>query len=93
MGVHMGKKHTILTVAAALAAFPYAPAVASMTPAEPAVGDPSTEPSTAAKPNVVYQAGEDLLGLVVTKRDDGTVVAQHASHASHASHHSHYSSR
>jgi len=48
------------------------------------------------KANFVYPMAEDLLGLVVTRQADGTVVAQHASHvshSSHASHHSHYSSR
>jgi hypothetical protein len=45
------------------------------------------------QPNTTFQVGEDLLGLLVTKNADGTVVAQHASHASHASHHSHYSGR
>jgi hypothetical protein len=36
--------------------------------------------------NAHYRVGEDLLGFVMTKRADGTVVADHASHASHASH-------
>jgi len=47
-------------------------------------------------PNMVVSTGEKLLGFVTSERDDGTVVAQHASHVSHASHtshHSHYSSR
>jgi hypothetical protein len=44
--------------------------------------------------NLVFKAGEDLLGLIITQQADGTIIAQHeshASHASHASHHSHYS--
>ena len=44
-------------------------------------------------PNAQFQAGEDLLGFVMTKQPDGTIVAQHSSHASHASHASHSSSR
>jgi hypothetical protein len=45
---------------------------------------------------MVVTDGEDLLGLIVAKSEDGTVVADHyshVSHASHASHASHYSSR
>jgi hypothetical protein len=55
--------------------------------------------ATNIQANTIFKAGEDLLGLLVTRNADGTVVAQHASHmshashASHASHHSHYSSR
>lgn len=40
-----------------------------------------------------FQVGEDLLGFVMTKQADGTLVAGHASHSSHASHASHVSSR
>lgn len=43
--------------------------------------------------NTIVSTGQNLLGFVVSKHSDGTVVTQHASHASHASHHSHYSSR
>lgn len=92
----MMKKRSILTIAAALAALPHAPAIASTAPMEPTVAEPVAEPIAAVKPNVLYQAGEELLGLVVTQRADGTVVAMHSSHVSHASHqshHSHYSSR
>jgi hypothetical protein len=45
----------------------------------------------AIPPNTVYNAGEDLFGLLVSRNADGTVVAQHSSHASHASHASHSS--
>ncbi|MGJ5182138.1 His-Xaa-Ser repeat protein HxsA2 [Bradyrhizobium oligotrophicum] len=45
------------------------------------------------KANAFYQAGEDLLGFVMTKQADGTIVAGHSSHASHASHASHVSGR
>ncbi|WP_441232776.1 His-Xaa-Ser repeat protein HxsA2 [Bradyrhizobium sp. 1200_D9_N1_1] len=44
-------------------------------------------------PNAHFQVGEDLLGFVMTKQADGTIVAGHSSHASHASHSSHASSR
>jgi hypothetical protein len=44
-------------------------------------------------PNAHFQVGEDLLGFVMTKQPDGTIVAGHSSHASHASHASHVSSR
>jgi hypothetical protein len=44
------------------------------------------------EPNAHYQIGEDLLGFVMTRQPDGTIVAQHASHASHSSHASHASS-
>ena len=49
--------------------------------------------ATKLEPNAHYQVGEDLLGFVMTKQADGTIVAQHSSHASHASHASHVSSR
>jgi hypothetical protein len=48
------------------------------------------------EPNTIFTAGRDLLGLLVRKNADGTVVAQHSSHyshSSHSSHSSHYSSR
>jgi len=44
-----------------------------------------TPDSTKLIANAHFQAGEDLLGFVMTKQADGTIVAQHASHASHAS--------
>ena len=43
--------------------------------------------------NAHFQVGEDLLGFVMTKQADGTIIAQHTSHASHGSHASHASSR
>ena len=51
--------------------------------------------TNSGKANVFLPAGRDLLGLIVTTTEDGTVVAQHDSHyshSSHASHRSHYSS-
>jgi hypothetical protein len=54
---------------------------------------PEQAAPTGLTPNAHFTAGDDLLGFVVTKKGDGTVVAQHASHTSHASHASHASSR
>jgi len=51
------------------------------------------------KPNIFMSIGHDLLGLIVTTKADGTVVADHyshyyhSSHASHSSHSYHYSGR
>jgi hypothetical protein len=94
------KPKVILTIAAALASFtaPSHQAEASAPPPQSAVSTPETSATSVARPDIVYTDGEDLLGLIVTKKADGTVVAQHASHvshashASHASHHSHFSS-
>lgn len=47
--------------------------------------------STGVKANSFFAIGQELLSLIVTKRADGTVTAQHVSHASHASHASHVS--
>ena len=72
-------------------------AAAPASPETAVIADQSEQrPPQAARPNVLLTVGQELLGLVVSKRQDGTIVAQHsshASHASHASHHSHYSSR
>ena len=99
------KPRVILPIAAAVAALstvPSEPADAAIRVDENAtVARPETvvaEPG-GNKANFVYPLGEDLLGLVVTRQPDGTVIAAHASHvshsshASHASHHSHFSSR
>jgi len=92
-------KRRVLTIAAALAAFPVAPMTGIAAPTEVdqrAVGEPIKALGSVANPKVVYQSGDELLSLVVTQRADGVVVAQHGSHvshASHSSHHSHYSSR
>jgi hypothetical protein len=80
-----------------------ASALASLTGAAQANVAPSSTPEetpalTNAKtgvsklgPNVIFNAGQDLLGLLVTQNADGTVVAQHESHYSHSSHASHAS--
>jgi His-Xaa-Ser system protein HxsD len=48
--------------------------------------------ATGLIPNQIVSTGADLMGFLVTKTSNGTVLAQHASHASHSSHSSHYSS-
>jgi hypothetical protein len=95
------KLPTILSLGAALASLQGLSAV-NATPAAadiPGLGEANgTESGRIAKgePNVFMSVGSDLLGLIVTTKADGTVVAQHyshSSHSSHSSHASHYSSR
>jgi hypothetical protein len=89
----MKKQPVILTLAAALAALA-GDATAAPTPAKEALPSSEARDSSKQRPveaNVFYNVGEDLLGLLVTERADGTVVAQHASHYSHSSHSSHSS--
>ena len=89
------KKTAILPLATALASLATAanataPAVQS--PDQPlAPNDSQQATATKIEPNTIFTAGEDLLGLLVTKNADGTIVAQHASHYSHSSHASHAS--
>jgi hypothetical protein len=94
------KSRAILPITTALAALsglsiaPDAASAAVTKDTEPALASQEAQPDKqGAQPNVLFTAGQDLLGLIVAKQADGTVVAQHSSHASHASHHSHYSSR
>jgi hypothetical protein len=98
------KSRAILSIAAALAALatsvaPSAAGASTPQEADAAVTAPGAQPDPSARPNVFVPVGEDLLGLIVSTRQDGTVVAahyshvSHASHSSHSSHHSHYSSR
>src|SRR5215467_13847865 len=101
----MAKKlPTILSLGAALASLQGLSAM-NATPATadiPGSGEANaTESGRIAKgePNVFMSVGSDLLGLIVTTKADGTVVADHyshyshSSHASHSSHSSHYSGR
>ena len=91
------KSKLLLSIGAALASL----SGLSMQSAEakPAVGnDNVTSPVDQAlqakpAPNAHFQVGEDLLGFVMTKQPDGTIIAGHSSHASHASHASQASSR
>lgn len=86
------------------AVVPLATALASLTTAANATAPATTPSENSSKPtestqaaavdvqpNTVFSAGEDLLGLLVTQKADGTIVAQHSSHFSHSSHASHAS--
>ena len=91
------KLPTILSLGAALAALQGVSAV-STTAAASSLGSHETNAAqigrvAAGEPNVLMSVGNDLLGLIVTTKTDGTVVADHYSHSSHSSHSSHYSSR
>jgi hypothetical protein len=99
-GIHMQKKsRVILSIAAALAALsasvaPEQASAATSQETDATAAVPGAQPTPLGQPNLFVTAGEDLLGLIVTRRPDGTVLAahySHASHASHASHHSHFS--
>jgi hypothetical protein len=93
----MAKKlPSILSLAAALAALSgvttVAPALAAAT--NLGTNDEDVNPQGATntgRANVFMPVGTDLLGLIVTTAEDGTVVAQHDSHYSHSSHASHSS--
>jgi hypothetical protein len=94
----------LVSLAAALAALSGAAGLVP-SPAEAKVSNADTTDTfkdtraDGPQPNVFMTVGNDLLGLIVTKAADGTVLAQHyshyshSSHASHSSHSSHYSSR
>lgn len=90
------KSIRLLTLTAALAGLSGAAAAAT----SPAIaGTPDANETNAnqssriakGEPNVFMSIGNNLLGLVVTKAADGTVVADHYSHSSHSSHSSHRS--
>jgi hypothetical protein len=88
----------VVGLGAALAALSGATALSPTTAVANVPAADQAEKGQVAKgePNVVFPAGKDLLGLIVTTAADGTVLAQHyshSSHASHASHSSHYSGR
>jgi hypothetical protein len=96
----MAKKlPTVLSLTAALAALA-GTSMVGVAPVKASTGgtDEANTPqgrTNTGKANTFVPAGQDLLGLIVTTSDDGTVVAQHDSHyshSSHASHRSHYSS-
>lgn len=97
----MGRKSkVVLPLATALASLAGTPAVTDQAVAKaPETTGPATQDANAVRtgsPNLVFKAGDELLGLVVSEQADGTVLAQHyshSSHASHASHASHYSGR
>lgn len=89
----------LISLTAALAALSGTAAIDSASAATnmngPDQADPVKIGPSRGEPNVFMSVGKDLLGLIVTKRADGTVVADHSSHeshSSHSSHRSHYSS-
>ena len=92
------KSPKIMSLAAALAALTGTASIVT-DPAEAKPTDPreSTAPDAAKPsdliPNQIPSVGKDLLGFIVSKAPDGTVLAEHTSHYSHSSHSSHHSSR
>lgn len=92
-----GRSKTIFSLGAALASLAGAHMMSSEAQATSNSTDviaPTNDAVSAGaqiEPSGHFQVGEDLLGFVVTRQADGTLIAQHASHASHASHHSHAS--
>jgi hypothetical protein len=87
-----------MSLAAALAALGGSAAIVSgPAEAKPTDQRESTAPDAAKPsdliPNQILSVGENLLGFIVTKTPDGTVLADHTSHYSHSSHSSHHSSR
>jgi hypothetical protein len=94
----MAKKiTTVLSLTAALAALTGTAGVVTPAAAN-TTGDEAVNPqgrTNTGRANVFMPVGQDLLGLIVTRTENGEVVAQHDSHyshSSHASHRSHYSS-
>lgn len=95
------KLPTILSLGAALASLQGVSAAyaTSAFTGIPGSGEANATESTRVAqgdPNIFMSIGHDLLGLIVTAKADGTVVADHYSHyshSSHASHASHYSGR
>ena len=88
------KKITLVSLASALVAIaPAAQATVSNGTASPEMEGKIGREKSVGRPNSFYNFGEDLMGLVTSTTENGTVVSQHYSHASHASHASHYSGR
>lgn len=85
------KSVVILPIAAALASLGGLPAAIGATEGAPQPNSPQADSTNAApegQPNVLFNAGTELLSLTVMRDAHGTVIAQH-----HHSHHSHHSSR
>lgn len=95
-GRFMKRKPTVIVpLATALAALAVSSGDAhAATPQQPSASPESEAPTGAAnqKANLLFTAGEELMGLIVSKAADGTLMAAHGSHSSHASHSSHTSS-
>ncbi len=89
------KKVTLISLASALAAIvPTAQASVPTAPTAPEGDAKASGDTSLRRPNTFYNLGEDLMGLITSTAEDGTLIAQHyshSSHASHVSHHSHYS--
>jgi hypothetical protein len=85
------KKVTLISLASAVAAI--APTAQASLPTTTMTRETAAKDSDASldRPNAFFNLGEDLMGLITSTAEDGTLVAQHYSHASHASHASHYS--
>ena len=83
---------TLIPLAATLASLPMTSEASVRTESAKAQTTVAVSSAEAIVPNTILSVGEDLLGFLVTRAEDGTVVAEHASHSSHSSHSSHYSS-
>jgi hypothetical protein len=88
----------ILSLTVALSALSGAPAISPALANTADNGAADVTPQgrvNTGQANAFLTGGKDLLGLIVTTTEEGTVVAQHDSHyshSSHSSHSSHYSS-
>jgi hypothetical protein len=89
------KPIVILPLASALGALAgstMVPAEAkSIVSADPVATSEAAAAKSGQKANIFVSTGESLLGFIITKQADGTIVADHESHASHDSHASHES--
>jgi hypothetical protein len=90
----MRKSIAILPLATSLAALSTGASAVAPTdaPNDPVNTQSSQGPKQDAhRPNVIFNAGGALLGLIVSQDKNGSVVAQHVSHESHSYHGSHAS--
>ena len=86
------KKISIIPLAAALASLGTPGNAAISVKSDVAQStDPVKARAEIPQANAFYQIGHDLMGMIVTEREDGTLFAGHSSHSSHASHSSHSS--
>jgi hypothetical protein len=91
------KPVVVLPIATALASLAVVPATTqgvaanALDPNASVLSPDASRPPYGVAPNTLFRVEEDLLGLIVSQRPDGTMVAQHYSHSSHASHASHAS--
>ncbi len=94
-------KGRILSVAAALSAITGGSALsigtarADTVPLTDETNGPARDLGNSTSANHIIKAGGDLLGFVVTRASDGSIITaahdSHVSHSSHASHASHQS--